>query len=93
MNRDSALFLRTDQFTSSVRIGTLLEYLLYVKLAEDLFLSHVVPSCFAEISDGFTRYCVTSLGSPLAIGGLSLFVGALKLLSCSFRVVRTVECF
>ncbi len=39
MNRDSALFLRTDQFTSSVRIGTLFEYLLYVKLAEDLLFS------------------------------------------------------
>ncbi len=83
------MFLRTDQFTSSVRIETLFDSCFTLSWPKIFFRSSVSP-CFLEISDGLRRCCVTSPGSPFAIRDLGFFVGTRKLLSCLFLVVDTL---
>ncbi len=84
------MFLHTDKFTSSVRIEVLFDTCFTLSWPKIFFASPVFPSCFLEISDGLLRCCVTSPGSPLAIGGLGFYVETRKLLSCLFLVVITL---
>ncbi len=89
------MFLRTDQFTSSVRIKTLLEYLLCFSRPNLLFRSTCVPRVAEGISDAlFTSLLRDVTGeSPCVIGGLGFSVGTRKMLSCSFKVVKALpEC-
>ncbi len=52
------MFLRTDQFISSVRIEILFDLLALS------WTGPTCPTCFLEISDGLRRCCVMSLGKP-----------------------------
>ncbi len=67
MNRDSAMFLHTDQFTSSVRIETLFDTCFTLSWPKIFFR----PTCFLHVSwKSLMAYVAAAgrhWGSPLAI--------------------------